>query len=78
MRRVECSACGVRLEEGFIADRGQGDRVRPATWVEGEPEVSFWSGAKVKGKKRFEVTALRCPRCGRIELCAESEAQGRR
>ncbi|MEJ2239276.1 MAG: PF20097 family protein [Gemmatimonadales bacterium] len=68
MRTKECVACGVRMEQGFIADRGQGDRIKPDTWVEGKPDVSFWSGAKIKGKERFEITALRCPRCGRIEL----------
>jgi len=73
MRSTECPACGVRMEEGFIADRGQGDRIKPDTWVEGKPEVTFWSGAKVKGRKRVEVTALRCPRCGRVELYAVDE-----
>ncbi len=73
MRSTECSACGVRMEEGFIADRGHGERVKPDTWVEGKPEISRWSGAKVKGKKRVEVTALRGPRCGRVELYAMDE-----
>jgi len=73
MRSTECPACGVRMEEGFIADRGQGDRIKPDTWVEGKPEVTFWHGAKVKGRKRVEVTAVRCPRCGRVELYAVEE-----
>lgn len=73
MRTRECVACGVRMEEGFIADRGQGDRIKPDTWVEGKPDVSFWSGTKIKGKERFEITALRCPRCGRVELYAMRE-----
>jgi hypothetical protein len=61
------------MEEGFIADRGQGDRIKPDTWVAGKPEVTFWSGAKVKGRERIEVTALRCPRCGRVELYAVND-----
>jgi hypothetical protein len=51
-----------------MMDRGDRDRVKPATWVEGEPEKSFWSGTKTKGKRQLPVAALRCPRCGRIEL----------
>ncbi|UCD25149.1 MAG: hypothetical protein JSW51_04275 [Gemmatimonadota bacterium] len=73
MRTRECAECGVRMAEGFIADRGQGDRIKPDTWVEGKPEASFWAGAKVKGKERYEITALRCPRCGRVELYAVNE-----
>ena len=73
MRATECSSCGVRMEEGFIADRGQGERIKPGSWVKGKAEVTFWSGAKIKGKERIEVTAFRCPRCGRVELYAVNE-----
>ena len=68
MNNRECPACRVRLEDGFMMDRGDRDRVKPAIWVEGEPEKSFWSGTKTKGKRQLPVAALRCPRCGRIEL----------
>jgi hypothetical protein len=68
MNNRECPACRVRLEDGFMMDRGDRDRVKPATGVEGEPEKSFWSGTKTKGKRQLPVAALRCPRCGRIEL----------
>jgi hypothetical protein len=61
------------MEEGFIADRGHGERIKAGTWVEGKAEVTFWSGAKIKGKKRYEMIALRCPRCGSVELYAVSE-----
>lgn len=68
MNSRECPVCRVRLEDGIIMNKGDRDRVRQSTWVEGEPEKSFWSGTKTKGKKRLAVSALRCPRCGRIEL----------
>ena len=68
MNNRECLVCRVRLEDGFIIDRGDRDRVRQATWVEGAPEKSFWRGTKTKGKRQLAVSALRCPRCGRIEL----------
>ncbi len=73
MRTTECSACGVRMEAGFIADRGHGERIKPGAWVKGEAEVTFWSGAKIKDKERHEITAFRCPRWGRVELYAVNE-----
>ncbi len=75
MNNRECPACRVRLEDGFIMDRGDRDRVKPATWVEGEPEKSFWSGTKTKGKRQLPVAALRCPRCGRIEFYTAGQGE---
>jgi predicted RNA-binding Zn-ribbon protein involved in translation (DUF1610 family) len=51
----------------------EGERIKPGSWVKGKAEVTFWSGAKIKGKERIEVTAFRCPRCGRVELYAVNE-----
>ena len=68
MANRECPVCRVRLEDGFLMDKGHSDRIRQATWVEGEPETSFWIGIKTKGKRKLAVSAPRCPRCGRIEL----------
>jgi hypothetical protein len=58
------------MEAGFVPDRGHSNRITPDTWVAGEPEKSFWVGTKVKGKAQLEIHALRCPRCGRLELYA--------
>ena len=74
MRIRECPICKVNLDDGFMIDRGHGDRTKPATWVEGEPESSFWTGTRTKGKKQLTLAALRCPRCGRIELYAEEKS----
>jgi hypothetical protein len=52
------------MEEGFVLDRIQSASSKQQTWVEGEPEPSFWTGLKVKGRRRFGVTAFRCPNCG--------------
>jgi hypothetical protein len=62
-----CVQCGGDLEEGFLRDATYGGSV-PSTWVEGEPERSFWTGTKLSGKVQYQVQAYRCVKCGRIEL----------
>jgi hypothetical protein len=57
------------MERGFLLDRKR-NTARPGEWIEGEPERSFWSGLKLRGRKRLQVVAHRCPRCGRLDLSA--------
>ena len=63
--------CTERMEEGFILDvaaRGYGQ----ATWVQGPPESSFWTGLKLSGKTRRPLVAVRCLRCGYLETYARN------
>jgi hypothetical protein len=58
------------MEEGFLADRGDANMVKPARWVDGTPERSFWTGTKTRGKEQYRVTTFRCDRCGYLESYA--------
>jgi hypothetical protein len=66
----KCPKCQTEMEAGWVMDRGHGDFVRLATWVQGEPERSFWMGMKVSGKKQLQVQTFRCPQCGYLESYA--------
>ena len=57
------------MERGFIIDEGYGKRTVPR-WVLGEAEVSAWTGLKIRGKDKLDVTTYRCRRCGYLESYA--------
>ena len=64
-----CPDCQKRLEGGFMLDHGSaGPTV--ATWVEGAPVRSLWSGLKLKGRRQLTVYAWRCPSCMQVRLFA--------
>ncbi|HEU0014926.1 MAG TPA: PF20097 family protein [Longimicrobium sp.] len=67
-----CPDCTVPLEGGFLLEHNQ-SMYRAVTWVEGPPEKSFWSGLKLKGRRRLKVYAWRCPRCTQVRLYAPNE-----
>jgi len=56
------------MTTGFLLDSAQSPK--PTEWVEGPPEKTFWTGLKLKGRRRFPVVADRCERCGFLELYA--------
>lgn len=66
----KCPKCESEMEEGFTADVTYGGVVT-SKWVEGEPEKSFWTGTKTKGKKLVEISTFRCTRCGYLESYAK-------
>ena len=41
-----------------------------ASWVEGPPRKSFWTGLKLSGSVQLPVTTYRCGRCGFLESYA--------
>lgn len=57
------------MEIGFLVDEGYGTRAVPK-WYSGEPEKSFWTVLKLRGRERLEVTTYRCKRCGYLESYA--------
>ena len=71
---VSCPDCGSPMEAGFLVDHGESEVARPGSWIEGVPEAAKFLGMKVglklKGKRRIEITALRCRRCGVLKLYA--------
>ncbi len=70
MNAPKCRSCDVVMTEGCIPDFGYG-RVDQQSWMEGPPEKSLWlQNLKLSGKRRFAITAYRCPNCGKVELYA--------
>lgn len=65
----KCPKCDSSMEEGFILDNTYGARLQ-SEWVEGEPDVSRWTGLKLKGHEHVPIATLRCTRCGYLELYA--------
>ena len=65
---MTCPKCGSAMTTGFLLDAGQSPKA--IDWVEGAPEKSFWTGLRLKGRRRFPVMADRCERCGFLELYA--------
>ena len=57
------------MESGFIVDEGYGTKAVPK-WVAGEPVKSIWTGLKLRGTTRLDVTTFRCKRCGYLESYA--------
>ena len=57
------------MEPGYIVDEGHGTRT-VAQWIQGEPERSWWTGLKLRGKDKLDITTCRCRRCGFLESYA--------
>ena len=54
------------MDEGFVVDFTHHHSPKPAEWVEGKPEPSFWRGLKLKGHEKLAIVAFRCPSCGML------------
>ena len=69
----KCTRCGHEgLEPGFISD-AQAQTPGFAVWVEGEMEVGFFGGVKLRGRPKWQVDAHRCPNCFHLELFANRQ-----
>ncbi len=69
MAQPICPDCQRRMEGGFLLDvKDYGNAA--ATWVEGPPEKSMWTGLKLKGRRQLTVYAWRCPGCTQVRLFA--------
>lgn len=69
-----CPDCQRRMEGGFLLNGLPGQSSLSAgQWVEGAPEKSFWSGLKLKGRRRLAVYAWRCPGCTQVRLFAPDD-----
>jgi hypothetical protein len=65
-----CPKCQSPMEPGVLVDRGHADRPIPTQWVEGEPEMRYWTGLQTKGHEKFSVRTNRCTKCGFLESFA--------
>ena len=57
------------MAEGFALDKTDSVK-RQAEWVEGEPVISKWTGAKIKGRTVLPIETFRCERCYFLESYA--------
>ena len=69
----QCPKCSAEMDRGFQLDMTD-SRIRPAVWLGGEPEKSFWTGVKLRGKVSYEVEVFRCKECGYLEHYAVGKA----
>ena len=65
-----CPKCGAEMEAGMMTDHFNYTSKVQSEWVSGTPELSFWTGVKIAGRKRSKVVAYRCGSCGYLELYA--------
>jgi len=70
MTSHKCPSCRAEMEDGFLIDKGGHHAPTQQEWAEGPPEVSFWTGLKLKGKDKLRVTTYRCPNCGLLQSYA--------
>ena len=49
----------------------------PTLWIEGQPEPSYWTLTKIKGKPQWRVVSYRCRACGFLESYATEEWTGK-
>jgi predicted nucleic-acid-binding Zn-ribbon protein len=69
MDQRKCPKCQDNMEEGFTLDHTHGANLQ-ASWVEGQPRKSFWTGVKLSGTTQMPITTYRCDRCGYLESYA--------
>lgn len=67
----QCPKCAGSMAEGFVLDTTHGGTA-VSNWVEGVPEKSMWTGVKVTGRARAEISTWRCGRCGFLEHYASA------
>jgi len=60
------------MTEGFVLDKTHGS-VGVSRWVEGEAEMSVWTGVKLAGRPQSRISTWRCGRCGFLESYASGE-----
>lgn len=70
MNMPTCPKCAAKMEPGIVLDKGDSNWLNTQEWLEGKPDVSFWSGVKTKGRERHPVETFRCERCGYLESYA--------
>ena len=69
---TRCPKCNGEMAQGFTFE-SQGPKRMISTWVEGEPEKSFWQNTNVPAEKCIPVGTFRCSACGFLESYARPE-----
>ena len=61
-----CPKCSGAMAEGFVLDATHG-AMTVSSWIAGAPEKSVWTGVKLSGRPRSQITTWRCRSCGFLE-----------
>jgi hypothetical protein len=69
---IKCPDCDGEMVEGFILDMTYGGSLVPR-WLQGKPEISFWTGVNASGRDCRSVETYRCNRCGLLRSYAMTE-----
>jgi ribosomal protein S27AE len=64
-----CSNCGGTFHEGFLFDHTHSGAAA-GVWQADAPQKSFWTGIRAEKHKQHPIKALRCDRCGLLQLFA--------
>ena len=72
MTPAECPTCRIAMEQGFLIDRAHLNVPSRSEWSEGQPEITWWRGLKLKGHERIATVTFRCSRCGLLQSYAPS------
>jgi len=67
----QCPKCSEEMTAGHIRDMGLNSGV--LTWSEGEAEKNTLGNIKA-ARVRYSIEALRCPKCGLVEMFALKRA----
>ena len=70
MATAACPKCGGSMEPGFLVDHEHYGAIAKSEWASGEPRYSKWSGMQMEGRQLYDVTTVRCMRCGLLESYA--------
>jgi hypothetical protein len=74
MPTSSCPKCGASMEPGFLVDHTYG-AVAQSEWASGDPSYSRWLGMRMAGRQLYNVTTMRCLRCGLLESYAADQEE---
>ena len=64
-----CPHCNSPMDPGFLEDQGQS--TGSLRWIPEKMEKGVFGGTRLFGKRRHDVHAYRCTKCGRLDLFVE-------
>jgi len=75
MQTPNCLRCGSQMAAGFLMDGHRGN-IDVSRWIDGDPRRGIFGGLKLPPwKDRLPVRALRCSKCGWLDLYANREPE---
>ena len=72
-QELKCPKCQSALVQGFIPDYAPNNAKYVSSWVEGQPQKSWWEWTKVPFGGGVPIAAFRCEGCGYLEFYADEK-----